>query len=280
MKTIRLPQLQNIGSGQRVTLRLPLGVTYQKIFFWLGTNILTSLITDIVLKINNKEAQKWNSAADLITGLNAWRGQFTSNTSFFCLDFTERRARTREALEMGTIAAFAQAGVQDMTLEFTLGTYTPVAASTIEAWADVDPLPSANRLIQRVQVQQRVIAAAAEEQIYVPYGASGYQVKRLIIKNTALTSLRVRRDGDEQYESLTVARNNQRSQDYGLVPQAGYFVLDFMPDSLQSNAFNTAMILGTDGKPKPVENLDIRATVSGADTLTIYTESYSTTAQL
>ena len=73
---------------------------------------------------------------------------------------------------------------------------------------------------------------------------------------------------------------NQRLQDFARVPQAGYFVLDFMPDSLQSNAFNTAFLLSAKGDRIPVENLDIRVTTSAADTLTIYTESYSLNSQL
>ena len=51
-------------------------------------------------------------------------------------------------------------------------------------------------------------------------------------------------------------------------------------DSLQSNAFNTAFLLSAKGDRIPVENLDIRVTTSAADTLTIYTESYSLNSQL
>lgn len=279
MRNIRLPQLQNVGPNQRVSLRLPLGVTYEKLYFYLGGNILASLITNVVLRINNKEFQRWNTLADMITGLAAYRGNYTGSTQFFSIDFTERRAREEVGMKMGTIAATAEAGVQDLTLEFDLGTYTASAASTIVAFADVEA-PSANRLIQRVQVQQRVIGAAAQEQIFVPYGANGYQVKRLIIKHANLSSVRVRRDGVDVYEDLTVAQANQRLQDFGNAPQAGYHVVDFMPDVLQSNAFNTALTIGSDGKPVAVQNLDIRLTTSAADTLTIYTEAYSLNNQL
>ena len=279
MRAIRLPQFQNVGPNQRVSIRLPLGVTYEKIYLALGTNILVSLITNIVLRINNKEAQRWNTAADMVSGLNAFKANYTGSTAFLVLDFTERFAKEEVGMKLGTIAATQSAGVQEFTLEFDLGTYTAVAASTITGWADVEA-PSANRIIQRVQVQQKTIAAAAEEQIFVPYGAQGYQVKRLIIKHTNLSSIRVRRDGVDVYENLPVALANQRLQDFGRVPQAGYHVLDFMPDALQSNALNTALILGPDGKPVPVQNLDVRVTTSAADTVTIYTEAYSLNTQL
>ncbi|MBP6899520.1 MAG: hypothetical protein KBC73_05495 [Burkholderiaceae bacterium] len=279
MRNIRLPQFQNVGPNQRVSVRLPLGVTYEKLYLQLAGNILVSLISNIVLRINNKEFQRWNTVADMVSGLLAFKGNYTGSTQFLVLDFTERSAKEEVGMKLGTVAATQEAGVQECTLEFDLGNYTNSAASVINAWADVEA-PSANPILQRVQVQQKVIAAAAEEQIFVPFGMNGYQVKRLIIKHANLSSVRVRRDGVDVYESLPVALANQRLQDFGRVPQAGYHVVDFMPDALQSNAFNTAMILGADGKPRPVSNLDIRVATSAADTLTIYTEAYSLNSQL
>lgn len=279
MRALRLPQLQNVGPNQRVSVRLPLGVVYEKIYLQLGTNILKSLITNIVLRLNNKEAIRFNSAADL-DALNAYTGtNYTASTAFLCLDFTEARAKEEVGMKFGTIAACAEAGVQEATLEFDLGNYVVAAGSTITGWADVEQ-PSANRVIERVQVQQKVIGAAAQEMIYVPFGANGFQLKRVMIKHANLSSVRVRRDGVDIYEDLPVALANQRLQDFGRVPQAGYFILDFMPDSLQSNAFNTALLKTPDGKAIPVENIDIRVTTSAADTLTIYTESYSLNSQL
>ena len=279
MRAIRLPQLQNVGPNQRVSLSLPLGVVYEKFYLQLGTNILTSLISNLVLRINNKEFQRWATAADFMSGLLAFKGNYTGSTAFLVLDFTERLAREEVGMKLGAVAACQEDGVQSFTLEFDLGNYVVAAGSTITGWADVD-VPSANRVLQRVQYSQKVVAAAAQEQIYVPFGANGYQLKRLILKHANLTSVRVRRDGVDIYEDLGVAFANQRLQDFGRVPQPGYHVIDFMPDVLQSNAFNTGMILGADGKATPVSNLDIRLTTSAADTVTVYAESYSSNAQL
>lgn len=279
MRNIRLPQLQNVGANQRVSLRLPLGVTYEKLYFSLGTNILVSLITNIVMRINNKEFMRWNSADDMNSGLNFYKGNLSGQTDFFVIDFTEAKAKEEVGMKLGTIAATQEAGVQELTLEFDLGNYVVAAGSTITAYADVEA-PSANRIIQRIQVQQKTIAAAAQEQIFVPFGMNGYQLKRLIIKHANLSSVRVRRDGVDVYEDAAVALANKRLQDFGRVPQAGFHVIDFLPDSLQSNAFNTAMIIGADGKANPVQNLDVRVTTSAVDTLTIYSEAYALNSQL
>lgn len=278
MRGLRLPQLQNVNPNQRVSLRLPLGVTYQKLYFQLGTNITTAQISNIVLRINNKEFQRWNSAADLVSGLNLYKGNLSA-TNFMVLDFTERLARDEIGLSFGCVAATLEAGVQEFTLEFDLSAYTQVAASTITGWCDID-VPSANPIVQRVQYSQKVIAAAAVEQLFVPFGANGYLLKRLILKHTNLSSVRVRRDGVDIFEDLPIAFANQRNSDYGRVPQAGYFVLDFMPDTLQSNAFSTGSLIDANRNTSLVQNLDIRLTTSAADTITLYAEAFSSNAQL
>lgn len=277
-RRIRLPQLQNVAPNSRVSLRLPLGQTYQKIYLQLGTNILTTLMTNIVLRVNNKEFQRWSTGADLFTGLNAYKGNLVA-TNYLVLDFTERAARDEIGLSLGAVAATNEAGVQEFTLEFDLGAYAAVATSIITGWADVD-VPSANPIMQRVQYGQKVIAAAAQEQIFVPFGMNGYLLKRLIFRHVNLTSVRVRRDGTDIYEDLPVTFGNQINSDFGRVPQAGYFVLDFMNDTLQSNAFSTGQLIDSKGQSSLVQNLDIRLTTSAADTVTYYAEAYSSNAQL
>ena len=276
MRCIRLPAIQNVAPNSRASLRFPLGVTYEKFYLQLGTNITQAMISNVVFKINNKEFQRWNSWADY----QAWLSYRTNgnNPAFCIVDFTERAARDEVAMKLGTIAACAEAGVQDMTLEFDLGAYTVAAGSTIVAFADVES-PSANPIIQRVQVMQKTMAAAAQEQIILPFGLNGYQVKRLMFKHTNLSSVKVRRDGVDFYEDLPIALANAREVDFGRVPQAGYHLVDFMPDTLQSNAFNTAQVM-VSGKPVPVQNLDVRLTTSAADTLTVYIEAYSLNTQL
>lgn len=277
MRCIKLPQFQNVGPNQRVSVPLSLGVTYEKLYIKLGTNITPALITNIVMKINNKEFMRWDRAADLIA-LNAYKGNQT-NAGYITIDFTERLARDEVAMKLGTIAATQQAGVQSITLEFDLGNYVQAAGSIIEGWADIEA-PSANKIIQRVQTQQKVIGGAATEQIIIPYGQNGFQVKRLIVRHANVTSIKVRRDGVDIYEDLPVALAHQRQVDFGRTPQAGYHILDFMPDALQSNALNTAFIQVTPDKAVAVENLDIRVTTSAADVLTIFTESYALNSQL
>lgn len=271
MRRIKLPQIQNVGPSQRATLRIPLGVSLNKLTLCMEGNITRALLTNLVLKLNTGEKIRWKTAEQL-QARNAYnRG--AANTAFLTLDFLEKDGKDIAAMQMGTYALAAEAGVQDAVLEFDLGVYVVTAASKVTAIAEVE-LPSANRLIQRIRYQQKTLAGATEEQIIIPSGKNGDQVKRILIFGTLalIDSIRVRREGTDEFESITVAQNEWDQREYGKVPQAGLMVVDFMPNNLASDALNTVGIRGPNGVQE-VQNLDIRMLVNGAGTFDIYTES-------
>lgn len=274
-RLVKLPQIQNIGTGAsatRATLRLPLGRVYNRIVLFCEGNINRASLTNIVLKVNSGEKQRWKTGAQLQSRNSYLVG--ASDAAIVELDFVERNAKDEAAMTLGTYALTAEAGVQDATLEFDIGTYTPSAASKITAFAEVD-VPSANRLIVRTRYQQKTLAGAVEEAIIIPSGLNGEQLKRIHIFGTLalIDSVRVRRDDSDEFEALTVAQNEYIQKTYGKVPQAGQMVIDFIPHNLQGHMLNTAQIVGPNGQKTVVQNLDIRMAVNGAGTFDIYTES-------
>lgn len=271
-RIVKLPQIQNVGTGQRATLRLPLGRTYNKITLFCEGNINRSLLSNIVLKVNQGEKQRWKTSAQL-QARNAYN-LGAADAAILALNFVEKDAKDEAAMTLGTYALTAEAGVQDAVLEFDIGTYIVTAASKIWAIAEVD-VPSKNRLIVRTRYQQKTLAGAVEEAIIIPSGMNGEQLKRMFIFGTTalIDSVRVRRDDSDEFESITVAQNEFNQKEYGKVPQAELMVIDFIPHNLQGHMLNTAMIMGPDGKTQPVQNLDIRMAVNGAGTFDIYTES-------
>lgn len=274
-RLVKLPQIQNLGTGAaatRATLRLPLGRTYNRIVLFCGGNINRALLTNMVMKLNQGEKQRWKTAAQLQSRNSYNLG--ASDAAIVELDFVERNAKDEAAMTLGTYALTAEAGVQDAVLEFDVATYAPSAGSIITAYAEVD-VPSANRLIVRTRYQQKTLAGAVEEAIIIPSGVNGEQLKRLHIFGTLalIDSVRIRRDDSDEFETLSVLQNEYFQKTYGKVPQAGHMVVDFIMHNLQGHMLNTAQILGSDGKPKPVQNLDIRMAVNGAGTFDIYTET-------
>lgn len=274
-RKVKLPLIQNVGPNQRVSIRLPLGVTYNKICLFTAGNITASLISNIVVKVNGSERQRWNTQAQLQARNSYNRGASDANVLEF--DFIEREGKDEAAQTLGAYAATAEAGVQDLTIEFDLGTYTVTAASVITGVAEVD-VPSKNRLIVRNRFFQRVYSGATEEQIVVPSGMNGELLKRIYIFGTlaSINHLRIRREGSDEFEQLTQVQNEFFQRTYGKTPQAGLYVVDFTEHDLMGHMLNTSSIVGPDGKPMTIQNLDIRLNVNAAGTFNIYTESITT----
>lgn len=267
-----MPLVQNVGPNQRATVRVPLGVTYNKFFLYFAGNITAALISNIVLKINGSERMRWKTFAQL-QARNAYNGG-AANAGAFVIDFTNRFAKDEAAMTAASYAATQEAGVNDMVLEFDIGTYVVTAASVVTVRAEVD-MPSANRLILRNRYFQKVLAGAVEEQVIIPYGLNGEQLQRIFIFGTLalIDNIRIRREGADEFEDLTIADNEFIQRDQGKVPQAGLAVVDFIQNNLFSHMLNTAVLLGSDGKPRPIQNLDIRFRTNAAGTFDIYTES-------
>jgi hypothetical protein len=274
-RKIKLPLIQNVGPNQRVTVRLPLGVTYNKIVFFTAGNINASLISNLVLKLNGSERKRWNTQAQLQARNSYNRG--ASDANALELDFLEREAKDEAAMTIGAYAATNEAGVQDLVVEFDLGNYVVTAGSTITAVAEVD-VPSKNRLIVRNRYFQRVFTGATEEQIILPQGMNGELIKRIYVFGTLanIDHVRVRREGADEFEEITQAQNEFFQKTYGKVPQAGLYVVDFTEHDLMGHMLNTSSIVGADGKPVTIQNLDVRLKVNGAGTFNIYTESITT----
>lgn len=273
-RKVQLNQVQNVGPNSRATVRLPLGQVYNKIALFLGGNITASLLTNIVLKVNGGERIRWKTYAQL-AARNAYSGNAT-DANVLEIDFLERFAKDEAAMTLGAYAATAEAGVQDMTLEFDIGTYVVTAASVIKAVAEVD-VPSANRLIQRNRFFQKTLAGAVEEQIIIPFGMNGEQLKRLYVYGAlaSIESVRVRREGADEFEALSQVQNEFFQKTYGKVPQAGLWVVDFTEHNLMGHLLNTAMIQ-SNGKMQAIQNLDIRLKTTAAGTFDVYTEAITT----
>lgn len=271
-RRIRLPLIQNITPNGRATVRIPLGVTYNRFYILCRGNILANLLTNIVLKINGSERHRWRTQAQLLAR-NLYAGGVT-DAQRLTLDFINRHAKSYEAQTMGALAATAEAGVQDVVIEFDIGNYVVNAASTVEIYADTDP-PSANRLIVRNRYFQKVLAGAVEEQIIIPFGLNGEQLQRIYIfgPTANINFVRIRREGSDEFEDVRVGDNEFMQREFGRAPQAGLMVVDFIENNIMSDMLNTAVVIGGDGKARPVQNLDIRLNTNVGGTFDIYTES-------
>ena len=271
-RRIKLPQIQNVGPGNRATINIPLGLTYNKIYIECTGNLDRTFMSNLVFKINTAEKQRWKTALQM-QAYNSYRGG-ASDSKFVTFNFIEKDAKEEASMFIGAYALTAGAGVQSASIEFDLGAYTASALTSIRAYAEVD-VPSDNRLIVRTRYQQKTLAGAVEEQIVLPSGLNGEQVKRILIYGTlaSIDFARIRRDGADEFESLTVLQNEFSQKEYAKVPQAGCMIIDFQEHNLAGHTLNTAMVKGADGKAYPIQNLDFRLQTNAAGTFDIYVES-------
>ena len=271
-RIVKLPLIQNVGPNQRATIRLPLGRSYNKIMLYCNGNINAALLANIVLKINQGEKQRWLTSAHLQARNSYNKGAL--DAAVLTLNFSEPAAKDLAGIEIGAYGMTAEAGVQDAVLEFDIGNYVITAGSSIVALAEVSA-PTSNRLIVRTRYQQKTLAGAVEEQIIIPSGQNGEQLKRIYIFGTTalIEEVRIRRDDSDEFESITPFQNNYLQRELGKVPQAGLYVVDFIVRNIVSDMLNTAQVMGPGGKPQLVENLDIRMKTNAAGTFNIYTES-------
>ena len=101
-RRVKLPLIQNIGPNQRATIRLPLGRTYNKIILFCNGNIVQSLLTNIVLKVNTGEKMRWKTAAQL-QARNSYNNGANVTTAL-TLNFLEKDATDMASQTLGTYA--------------------------------------------------------------------------------------------------------------------------------------------------------------------------------
>jgi hypothetical protein len=273
MLVLRAPDFQNVQANGTASVEFPLGRTYEKINLQLGGTALTkAMLTDIQLKLNGKLF--WRTTGSRLDLMNQYRN-ITANAALITLDFTERDAKTIEAMKFGAFAATREAGIQRFTAEVTIAGAT---APTLTGWCQVDE-PSANPIIVTMKQSQFVLSGAVSlYPIYVPFGSSGGLLKRVWIFHSGnVTNVEVKKDNVGVFENIPTAVNQFIQNENQRVQQTNVWVYDPAMDKLQSNVLNTRV--RADGKA-PVESFDVRVTTSAADTLNVVTEMYELNSRI
>jgi hypothetical protein len=127
------------------------------------------------------------------------------------------------------------------------------------------------RPLLRALISTSINANAANEQQYnINYGSGGNSlIKRLVIFSTILTSVRIKRNSLDVYESVNTALASWVQSDYGKHPQANMYVVDWLADGNQSDTQPTRNADGT------LANYQWLLTASGAGTFLVFADVYS-----
>jgi len=230
------PAFDNVVADGVATAKLDplIGRAVDRLILQLGGTALTkAMLTNIRLLANEKPIFEDTGAR--IDDRNEYRG-ITANAAFLTLDFNEIRAHSNVDKQAGALDTLG-AGIRKLVLECTIAGAT---APTLAARAMVSRSPQSsnalyNALLAKVLNRTQNFAAAGEFPMALNY-AQGMRsfLKRVHLFSSTVTAVRVRKTyksniTDEIFKG-TDAQNDFVQTEYGRVPQANVFTVDFMPD--------------------------------------------------
>jgi hypothetical protein len=278
MRFIRhLEPWTNVAANARAILnsQLVLGNIIERVYLVLGgTTFTKALITAIRVKLNGKTVFGDISGTNLDLFQTYQLGN--TNAAFLTVDFVEPDSKSMQGDIIGALDTNA-AGVTVYTMEADIGAAT---APTLDSFvqlrdtASVTPENGFNpklRPLIRALIQTNLTStAAAEQQYQLNIGSGGNSlVKRLIIFSTILTSVRIKRNSLDIYETVNPALASFIQSDYGKHPQTNMYVVDWLADGNQSDTQPTR------NPDTTVANYQFLLTASGAGTFLVYADVYS-----
>jgi len=272
-KTFRpMPAVNGVAAGSTATLNLPIGLSYHGLLFTMGGTTMTlALITEIRVKANGR-AIYTVSGADLDKH-NLFEGRAAASGTQFYLDFE------RYGLEIfGGSNPNDAIGGRELT---AIGTGVPqvnngpIELSTLQIELDISASASAPTLSAKaLQAPPRSLGFLKKRRkfTYAPGGALEFEIADLprgdlidkifiLSAGDKITRVKLERDNFLAFDR-TPDENNLVQFDGVRVPQTAMFVLDPSEMGRGDEALVTA----------GVNDMRLKVTVSGADTLTLYVD--------
>lgn len=277
-KVLRLPPIQNVGANQTAILpQVPHGMTYDALVLKLGGTFTKAQITGIRGRINGKLFM--DATGTHIDEQNKNKKR-VADAAYLAIHFNEPNARTITGEQIGSIDT--SSGVDTFDFEFDIGAAT---SPTLEAYAIISPPKPVminglanphKRTISALLKKAHSFAGAADNAVTLPMGSKlGGAIRRTFFHHTGnVTAVEVRKDGTYLQQTGTVALMEFIQGELNRTAQTNLAVFDPCFTDNQSDAVAT---LRNDGSPASFE---FTVVTSGVDTVTSYTEMYSTIARL
>lgn len=276
-KLIKLPPIQNVGANQTAVLpQVPHGMTYDSIVLALGGTFTKAQITGIRSRINGK--QFVDITGSHLDAENQYKKK-TADASYISMDFAERTARTVVGEQIGAVDT--SIGVDTFDFEFDIGGAT---SPTLDAYALISPpkpiniggQPNQNkRTISAILKKVHSLSGAADHNVTMPLGSRlGGLIKRVHMHHANVTAVEVRKDGTYLQQEGLIGLVSFVQDELNRAAQSGHVCFDPTFTDNQSDAVST---IRGDGSPASFE---FTITTSATDTVTSYTEMYTTINRL
>lgn len=264
MYKLKLPPFQNVVASQTAVLPgLPRGNMYAAIVFELGGTFTQAQMSHIRLNVNGKTVV--NITGTHLDAINNYDG-LNDTATFLTYWFADPTVQDPVMSQLGCLDT--SRGVEEFGIEVELGAATN---PTLKAFALVlPPSPKGDRFANMFKsVIKTVHAPGAAGQFNLEVGrgskAGGF-IRRNHFFHANVTSVAVKRDGVNLMDDLTIAEIEYMNEQKWRTGQSGHTCFDPLSQQWIEDMVPT---LRGDGNPAVFEHL---VTVSGADTVTAYTE--------
>lgn len=235
---LRATNLQNVAPGNTATLTLPCGAnapTLDILLFSLSGGMTPAHIKRMTVKANGGMIYE---ELDGVTHNNrdAYRGVFTA-AGFITLDFTEPRSRNGAVEQLAGSVPLSL--LQSFVVELEIDASAP-ALGRITAQQTVRA-PTRAPWIHKMFNVPDSFSAGGEQVMYLPNAQAGGKMKRIYVHEQTpgtITDVELRIGNKVAYEA-TRAQLEFAQKRFGLVPQAGVLVLDFIEDGNLSGVLDT-----------------------------------------
>lgn len=264
MFKLKLPPFENVVASQTAVLpRLPRGNMYAAVVFELGGGNTQANMSAIRLNVNGKTVVNiTGSHLDVHNGYD----RLKDTATFLTYWFADPDVQDPVLSQLGALDT--SRGVEEFGIEVDLGAGV---APTLKAFGIMlPPSPKGDAFAGVFKSTLKTVhapAAAGQFNLPVAMGSrAGGFVRRVHFHHANLSSLAVKRDGVNLMDDLTVAEIAYMNEQRWRTAAAGHVAFDPLSQLYSESLVPT---LRSDGNAASFEYL---ATLSGADTVTAYTE--------
>lgn len=268
----KLTNVLNVGASQVASIpNLPLGMTYYGLILKLGgTTFNASHINSVKCRLAGKLfIDITGSHLDSLTQYL----KLEKDAAYLPLFFAEPNAKTVVGEYAGAIDTSVYDALTAFSIEVDIGAAT---APTLEIWAMLAPPKAENdankRTIRALLKAEHAPASAAEHTLAVPLGSiNGAQLKRICAFHGGnVTKLQVKKDSLDLIEEGEIALLSYLQDTYWREEQANLEVADFV---ISNNMSDVVPSLRRNGQAAVFQ---VKATTSAADTITTYSDIFTT----
>lgn len=270
---LNLVNLQNVAPGNVAVLKCPAGPgapTFDQIRLELSGGMTPAHIEYVRGKANGRIFLD-EQTGTVMNKRDDYRNIFT-DAATLVLDFTEPNARNGATEQL--LASVPASLLSDLSFEIKIAAGAP-GGGRIKATANYRP-PTSNPYIRKLLSTTQAFSAAGTDGspniMFLPTGGAGGKLKRIWIRETIpgnLTGLQLRIANNVVHE-VTRAQLESDQKRNGLVPIAGFVVLDFIEDG------NLAGMLDTSAAP----SVEMRMVMTAADQVSVDFELIDPIARL